>query len=100
MKKAKQKIWERLLEKCSYAERKEEKRTDLERCVCCGKYTDVSLSMPVSERKFYVLGVGQLCEQCYFEITCSVTEAKLERQQKEMKLLVELCRSEEGENPA
>ena len=68
MKKAKQKIWERLLEKCSYAERKEEKRTDLERCVCCGKYTDISLSMPVSDRKFYVLGVGQLCEQCYFTL--------------------------------
>ena len=97
MKKAHRRIWERLLGKYSYAEPKREERPKLEDCVCCGKRTDVPIAMSISDRACYVSGVGQLCEQCYFEITCPVTEVKLHRQQKEMKFLVELCREKEDE---
>ena len=35
-----------------------------ERCVLCGAVTDVPRQQPVSERKCYVPGAGQLCRDC------------------------------------
>lgn len=39
-----------------------------ERCVLCGKMTDVSKDIPVDERETYLAGAGQLCFDCYWEI--------------------------------
>ena len=36
-----------------------------ERCVLCGKKTDIPVSMPVNRRKRFIGGCGQLCEDCY-----------------------------------
>lgn len=35
-----------------------------ERCVLCGRVTDVPLQQPISERSGYVIGAGQLCQEC------------------------------------
>lgn len=35
-----------------------------ELCVCCNGDTGVPTEQPVSLRKYYVPGVGQLCEFC------------------------------------
>ena len=96
MKKAKGRIWQRFFGKHS-REIRENRNEKLvcEYCVCCGKRTDVFISTPVKERRYYILGVGQLCELCYFELTCAITEARLRQQQKEMKALIELCRAQE-----
>lgn len=37
----------------------------IEKCVICGSETDYFFNTPVSERRCYVEGVGQLCEKCY-----------------------------------
>lgn len=37
-------------------------------CVACGKKTDVLCDTPVTERKNYIHGCGQLCEKCMFEL--------------------------------
>jgi len=37
-----------------------------ERCIRCGKETEYDVSTPVTVRRWYVEGSGQLCEQCYF----------------------------------
>ena len=34
-------------------------------CISCGRETEYEKSTPVSQRKFYVGGEGQLCEPCY-----------------------------------
>lgn len=39
-----------------------------ETCVCCGKKTQVLKSEPISRRKFYIEGGGQLCRDCYYEL--------------------------------
>ncbi len=39
-----------------------------ERCVICGKRTDVQKDTPVKDRKYYVETAGQLCEDCYVDI--------------------------------
>lgn len=37
---------------------------EMERCVLCWQSTDVPKTMPVSLRKGYIEGAGQLCESC------------------------------------
>ena len=40
----------------------------LERCIVCGVMTDVPVSRPVNERKWYVPGGGQMCRTCCIEL--------------------------------
>jgi len=39
-----------------------------ERCVSCKKLTDIRKDMDINDRLFYVVGVGQLCELCHYEL--------------------------------
>jgi len=39
-----------------------------ERCIRCGKETEYDVSTPVTVRRWYVEGSGQLCEQCFYEL--------------------------------
>lgn len=39
-----------------------------ERCVLCGKGTDVPRERPISLRSCYVEGCGQLCPSCYARV--------------------------------
>lgn len=36
-----------------------------ERCVMCGRFTPYKRSTPISDRKYYIEGAGQLCKRCY-----------------------------------
>jgi NADH:ubiquinone oxidoreductase subunit E len=36
-----------------------------EKCVLCGKKTDVKVSEKIDRREHYVTGVGQLCKKCH-----------------------------------
>lgn len=40
----------------------------MERCVLCWHLTNVPQNTPISKRKYYVQGQGQLCENCYYEL--------------------------------
>jgi len=39
-----------------------------EKCVLCGKKTDVKVNEKIDRREHYVTGVGQLCKECYKEL--------------------------------
>ena len=39
-----------------------------DKCVLCGRDAGVPADMPVSERKNYVKGCGQLCEDCFYRL--------------------------------
>jgi len=39
-----------------------------EKCVICGRKTEVKVSEKVDTREHYVTGVGQLCEKCHREL--------------------------------
>ena len=41
---------------------------EYERCVLCGRCTDVPISLPVDERDCFLPGAGQLCRQCYAQL--------------------------------
>ena len=36
-----------------------------EYCILCGKLTETAKEQPLSERKYYIEGAGQLCRECY-----------------------------------
>ena len=36
-----------------------------EKCVLCGKKTDVKVTEKIDRREHYVTGVGQLCKECH-----------------------------------
>ena len=40
----------------------------MERCVLCGRVTDVPVSCPVTARTHYVDGAGELCPACFAEV--------------------------------
>ena len=50
--------------------RNEQLENPLERCVLpdCGKILDIPKNTPISLRRYYIEGVGQLCEDCYKKI--------------------------------
>lgn len=39
-----------------------------ERCVRCSKETEYDVNTPITVRRYFVEGSGQLCEQCYFTL--------------------------------
>jgi uncharacterized protein (DUF488 family) len=36
-----------------------------EKCVLCGKKTDIKVNESIDRREHYVTGVGQLCKECH-----------------------------------
>lgn len=44
------------------------RRRQMERCVLCWSMTNIPKNTPISCRKYYVQGQGQLCENCYYEL--------------------------------
>lgn len=38
---------------------------EYEKCVLCGKKTDIKISEKIDKREHYITGVGQLCEECH-----------------------------------
>ncbi len=39
-----------------------------EKCIRCGRETIYEFSTPVTLRRYYVEGSGQLCEECFYEM--------------------------------
>ena len=39
-----------------------------ERCVLCGSKVHVLKTAHISERKYYIEGAGQLCENCFHDV--------------------------------
>ena len=40
----------------------------IEKCICFDKPTPYHHNTPITLRRYYVEGSGQLCEQCYFAL--------------------------------
>ncbi len=40
-------------------------KEEIEECVVCHKKTEYLKSTPIDQRKYYVEGCGQLCEDCF-----------------------------------
>ena len=39
-----------------------------EKCIVCRAETPYNFNTPIAERKYYIEGSGQLCENCYYSI--------------------------------
>lgn len=48
--------------------KQEETAMTNDRCVVCGKDSGVPSDTPIEKRERYILGSGQLCTDCYFEL--------------------------------
>lgn len=53
-----------------FGKRKKEQIAELEteKCILCGVDTGILVDLPVDARRYYVDGVGQLCEDCYIKV--------------------------------
>ena len=40
-------------------------KNENDRCLLCGCNTEYKRYIPITERLYYVVGCGQLCENCY-----------------------------------
>jgi len=49
-------------------EKELDKENAIEKCVVCGKETEYTYNISISERQFYIEGAGQLCKQCYYDL--------------------------------
>lgn len=63
-----------------------------EQCILCGKDIGVPFSTPVSLRKNYLRGCGQLCEDCCAELNRS-TASGFEMTEMEMEYLLEITKN-------
>ena len=62
-------IWEvKFLKELKNIDKPLEHDFEFEKCVICHKQTEYRVQQPISQRKFYVEGCGQLCEKCYREL--------------------------------
>jgi recombinational DNA repair protein (RecF pathway) len=43
-------------------------KTNIEKCVSCGRETGYSINDHIDSRKTYVEGAGQLCSECFKEV--------------------------------
>ena len=39
-----------------------------EKCIICKEDVSVEKDLPISQRKYYIVGAGQLCPDCYKKI--------------------------------
>lgn len=54
----------------------EKVRMETEQCILCGDDTGVLTNLPADARKYYVTGVGQLCETCYLRVNACNQESQ------------------------
>lgn len=40
----------------------------IEKCTRCGKPTPYHPNTPITLRRYYIEGSGQLCEKCFYEL--------------------------------
>ena len=78
--------------RASEAEKRQTPHIGNEKCVFCGCDTGVPYDTPVSKRKYYISGSGQLCEYCYIELYICRSEIENELLIDEMNKLVYLCK--------
>ena len=48
--------------------KEEEKKKEMETCVLCKKETNVPKDLHIDFRDYYIECVGQLCQDCYFDL--------------------------------
>jgi NADH:ubiquinone oxidoreductase subunit E len=49
-------------------EKKKSTSAGYERCILCGKETEIKSSQEVETRDYFVKGIGQLCKECYQDL--------------------------------
>jgi len=52
------------MKKAMEKKKKNDKMDKKDECVLCGKETKYFFRTPIQEREYYVVGVGQLCDDC------------------------------------
>ena len=68
--------------------------TETDKCTCCGCDTGIPKDTPISNRKYYEVGSGQLCGNCYIKLHIYPDESYSPERDKEMNLRLRLCRND------
>lgn len=50
------------------AENSKKLNNENDTCVCCDCDTGIPKTMPISKRQNYIIGAGQLCNNCYVNL--------------------------------
>ena len=73
--------------------KKSKKPEVYERCVICGRLTDVPTSMPIEWRENYEVGIGQICYECAKKVQTEDNQ-KNSLSYEQILMAVEQCRKE------
>lgn len=66
-----------------------------DKCALCGKITSVEENTPIEMRSNYVIGCGQLCRDCYYELYNKYnTEGNAVSSTEELEKLLKMCSEE------
>ena len=57
-------------------------KTNIEKCVSCGRETGYSINDHIDSRKTYVEGAGQLCAECFKEVYNKVHKKDVDNDEK------------------
>ena len=66
--------------------------TETERCDCCGCDTGIPKDTPISNRKYYIQGSGQLFNKCYTKLYVHKSEDETTVSLDEINELIRLSR--------
>lgn len=67
-----------------------------EKCIICGCDTGIPFDTPISERKYYEPGSGQICETCYRKLYAKQNDSG-KSFNTEMEALIRMCGKKEDE---
>lgn len=70
--------------------------TETDKCACCGCDTGIPKDTPISNRKYYIEGCGQLCSNCYFELYIKKANDKKVMTPKEIDKLMRMCKDSDN----
>lgn len=66
-----------------------EKENITERCVYCSVDTGIPVATPIKQRKYYIIGGGQLCPDCYGKMKFA-NNAEENLSEEDLKLLLKM----------
>ncbi len=75
-------LFEADTDRMEYDQQQTPNETKYDKCVCCRAPTPYTVDTPISLRKYYIQGCGQLCKACFYDTQrCGTKEDSFENEE-------------------
>lgn len=69
---------------------------ETEKCILCGKDTEIPVTTPIKERKHYIFGCGQICSECSSKMKLENSKEN-ELNEEDLELLLKMSVKTDGD---